>query len=162
MVNALFVCLVNVLMNHRHLLTLITMSLISMGCVEDNDSVRKLKPGVSFDVYAVVAEPTESTKELKDRDTGKPLYLVTPPVVTADDVAAADVVTDEQGTVSFKGTLTDDGGTKMADATQTVGGRLAILVDGELVSSPKINAQIARQFTVTGDSKQFDWNTILE
>lgn len=131
------------------------------GCSEP-PVVTKLKPGITFEVYSVAAEQGDATKPLTDPDSGEVLHLVSPAIITAANVQSATANTDESNTVILKVTLNKPGEARMSAATAVAGGRLAIVVDGKIVSAPVCHARIGDKFQITGEYSAADWQKVLQ
>jgi preprotein translocase subunit SecD len=128
----------------------------------------RLPPGTTFEVFTVAAAESPDTISATDPNAaGAPLFLQTPAFLRTRDIATVSrsevEVKTADGTPSGATTtiliveLTSGGSTKMAAATgASDGGRLAVVVNGEVISAPKISSQIqGTSFNVTGGSKPF-------
>lgn len=104
--------------------------------------------------------------EREDRETGRiieePLYLKRIPVMKGDSISEAQVRQNEVGAFQVTMDFTSEGGQKFAEVTDQIArsgtaqnpGRLAIVLDGKLISAPTVrerigggSAEISGQFT---------------
>lgn len=132
------------------------------GCADPSDEVPvKLGAGTTFEIHSVCAEATETSQAAKDPITGEELFLVTPPIITAADITSIKRIdAGEAGAAQF--TVTADAANRMTAATAQQTGRLAMVVNGKLVSAPKILAQISSPFHVAGSDDHDLFNQLTK
>jgi|CXWL01.1.fsa_nt_gi preprotein translocase subunit SecD len=84
-------------------------------------------------------------------ERGECFRLAVAPLMTNEDVRSAEVIADSFGFPALLVRLTDIAGERMARATgDHLGGRVAILVDGRIVSAPMIQSRISTDLMVNG------------
>ena len=143
------------------LMMLGTICALCAGCSEEGIP-KRLRSGVQFDIHRVVDEAGPNTKELADPVTGDLLQLETPPVIAAENVTSARVVAGDTGHVRFEVSVDGEGATKLKAATAEVGDRLAVVVDGKIVTAPVINSTVSSAFSIEGAYTREDWEALLE
>ena len=122
-----------------------------VGCSGTNQP-RPLSKTATLELYVVAAMPTTKTKQTIDPATGAPLYLMMPAIISAADVATIQRSDDSQSTSSLAVNLTPAGAKKLAVATAAPAGmRIAFVVNGRVVSTPKLQTQISNAFVITGN-----------
>lgn len=89
--------------------------------------------------------------EISHGEFKETIYVKDESIVTTADVATAhpSVANDEAVSVS----LTTEGGEKMFEATKAMRkgiDRIAIIVDGKLISAPVVNDTLGKNFEITG------------
>lgn len=131
------------------------------GCVDEQPRT-KLRPGVTFELHTVASAPSANTHPLNDPQTGMQLHLVDPPLITARNISTASVKLDEYHSVMLDVAVDSVGATTLAAATATPGMRIAIVVDGEIVSAPTVLTPIGSAFRVSGSNSQSDWERLVE
>ncbi len=98
---------------------------------------------------AVVDEGTEGAIQMDD-DDGQTVYLSSAAIITPDDVESAELKSDDPVSISF--TFKSSGQTKLGKATRSmIGKKLAIIVDGKLLSTPVVQAEFSTGADVTGN-----------
>ena len=146
----------------RHPIVFAVVACLSLvGCV-DEQAAMKLRPGVKLELYVVSDSETNATKPLKDADRDEMLHLVTPPIITGKDVTAASVVTDEVGSVSLSVKVDNAGAKRLEAATAVMGGRIALVIDGNMVNAPVVHAQISSKFMTSSAYTEADWKALIE
>ena len=94
---------------------------------------------------------------------GKSLALVGKPVITNKHVASAKVKKDSRGGFELQIELTGEGAIRMGLATQTaLEKKMAIVLDGELVMAPVINAVMYESLVVNGDMEKEELERIAK
>ena len=74
------------------------------------------------------------------------------PVLTGEHVQDAHEVTDDYGTPAVAVRFTEEAGRRLRDYSSShIGGQLAIVLDGDVVSAPVIQGEIGRDIHLTGD-----------
>jgi preprotein translocase subunit SecD len=94
--------------------------------------------------------------------SGRPIYVSDEVLISNADFAWAASRRDDLGwAVNFK--LTDEASARFADATERmVGKRLAILVDGKVVSAPTVRSRIIGSGQITGNFTEQEAQRIAE
>ncbi|MDB5344085.1 MAG: hypothetical protein JWP89_2462 [Schlesneria sp.] len=125
--------------------------LLLVGCDAFGNGPRPLSKTAALDVYIVSPTKTPTAKVVVQPGTKGPVYLVTPPFISAVDVESVQRSKDSNQSPSLSVRLTPAGATKMANATaNAVGTQVAFLVNGSLVFMPTVRDPIAGQFVITG------------
>jgi len=132
-----------------------------VGCVDEHSSTQ-LRPGVKLELYVVSDSETDATKPIEDVGRDETLHLITPPVITTKDVAAVSVVTDESGSPMLSVEVDDAGAKRLEAATADTGGRIALVIDGELAMAPVIHAQISSTFMISSAYTEAEWKALVE
>ena len=140
---------------------LLLASCVLVGC-SFRPSPGKLKAGVKFEIRGVAVAADAGTFAAQDPDTGIPLPLADPPLVTTADVASAEARTDADGQTVLDVTLHAAGAKRLAAATATPGDRFAILVNGRVVEMPVVRSPLGARITVTGRLQDISWRDLLE
>jgi preprotein translocase subunit SecD len=137
----------------RWLLCVVSVAVAVGGCV------RPVPRGVAnpnvLQFRAVADEAGEGTETIVVREGGKKevLHLRKEALLTAADVRSAQAGTQPQlGDATVCLALTDEGRRKLFEATKgSVGRRLAILVEGRVLSAPTVQHPIQGDAVITGD-----------
>jgi preprotein translocase subunit SecD len=96
-----------------------------------------------FEVRRAEAKPAEGLTEATVAGTTEKVYLHKDVALTAKDVAGAEVTRDGAGNPAVGVTFTEEGTRKFARLTgEHKGKRLAILVEGKVISAPVVNDKI--------------------
>jgi preprotein translocase subunit SecD len=96
-----------------------------------------------FEVRRAEAKPAEGLTEAAVAGTSEKVYLHKDVALTAKDVAGAAVTRDGAGNPAVGVTFTEEGTKKFAKLTEEhKGKRLAILVEGKVISAPVINDKV--------------------
>ena len=146
---------------HHIILLAVVIPLCFCGCAEQARQT-KLTPGTTFEIYTVAAQQGPNTKPLKDPNSGLTLNLVTPPVITAGNVNAAIVTTDDNDIVMLDVNVDHLGAAKLQAATAIAGNQVAIVVNGKIASAPVVQSPIGSHFRVTGAYSRSDWENIVQ
>jgi len=120
-----------------------------------------LKHGVDFSVHLVGSEATETTTTLNNPNSDEQLHLVNPPIISSANIKSAEIRLGDDGQVSLDVTIDDDGCQRMLRATSKPEMRLAIVVNGKIVSSPIAHAPISNHFSVTGKQSREYWEQFI-
>jgi preprotein translocase subunit SecD len=127
------------------------MVLLFVGCGAFGSGPKPLSKTAALDVYLVSPTKTPTAKVVVQPGNQSPVYLVTPPFISAVDVESVQRSRDSNQSPSLSVKLTPAGTTKMANATaNAVGTQVAFLVNGSLVFMPTVREPIAGQFVITG------------
>lgn len=79
-------------------------------------------------------------------------YVAQSSSLTNQDIAFVSIVSDNNGGKALSLTFTDQGARKMSQLTNNnTGSILALVVDGVLISAPRINSVISNKAMITGD-----------
>lgn len=86
---------------------------------------------------------------MKDED-GKAVHVSNVAIITPEDVKSATFKGKGEVSISFK--FNPSGQTKLGDATRSmIGKKLAIIVDGKLLSTPVVQSEFSSGTDVTGN-----------
>jgi len=128
--------------------------LATAGCgFSDNTNPIPVPSGTVIEIYEVAATQGNNTKAAVDPESGKPIQLITPPLIATSDIdtIAQEENTDQPDHPMLKIDLTPAGEKKMVAATTTpTATHLALVVDGQIVSVPKIMVPIQDSMVLTG------------
>jgi hypothetical protein len=113
--------------------------------------INNAQAAVRFEVRLAEQNPGPDLKEAKVAGTNSSIYLHNEVVVTNADIARAEVIPHESQ--SWIGvTLTPAGAQKMHSVTEkNIGKRMAILIDGEVISAPVVMDAIAETAVINGN-----------
>jgi preprotein translocase subunit SecD len=99
---------------------------------------------LSFELRLAETAPNPKLKEMVYYNTEEKFYVYDSVYLSNNDIISTEVV-DKQTQPKVKVILNDEGRKKFADFTgQHVGKNAAMIVDNNLMSAPKINAQITK------------------
>jgi preprotein translocase subunit SecD len=113
-------------------------AIIFLAC-SDNESQMKF---LSFELRLAEPEADSGFVTMNLENSNMKFYVGKYVYLQNKDIISAKVIDEDTHPKVFV-TLTDEGGSKFADFTeQNIGKNAAILVDGKLVSAPRINAKI--------------------
>ncbi|MDB5323245.1 MAG: protein translocase subunit secF [Phycisphaerales bacterium] len=105
----------------------------------------------------LVADPTDKSEadELPDPDTNKPVRILKPIELDGRDVARAyQAKSGKDPAVGID--FTPEGAEKLKKlTTDNINHRLAIIVDGKLLSAPTIRSAISKSVIITGPKNDF-------
>jgi preprotein translocase subunit SecD len=112
-----------------------------------------VRAAVRFEVRLGDPQPATGLTEAKVADSGDVIYLHPNLIVTNDDIAATRVMSgNTPSAFRVAVTFTATGAEKMRQATAgAVGKRLAILIDGEVVSAPLLRSVISASAEINGN-----------
>lgn len=109
-------------------------------------------PHTKIALHLAEDKPTEQCKEVTVSSTNQKVYLHPEALLTEKDVAEAKVTQTDKGVPEISVTFTKEGGKKMARLTEAnQGKRLAIVVDGKVISAPVIRSKVADRAVITGN-----------
>ena len=110
------------------------------------------KPGPGAEIRLAEDEAADELIEAEIVGTDNKVYLHKTVVAASKDIAEASVILDAIGKPAIAITFTDEGANKIAEVTERHHGkRLAILVDGQVISAPIIRVRIVKKAKVTGN-----------
>lgn len=103
--------------------------------------------------------PVDNWKQHTMLETDQAVYVSTTPVLTGRDIERISFYKNDRGRPVVGFVLTDDGSVRMWNTTsKNLGKRLAILLDGNLVSAPTIRDGIKKHGVIDG---KFDDDDLL-
>ena len=125
--------------------------LLVVGC----DTIRNIPHAVSktatLEIHIVSPTKTATAKLAVDPGSKAPIYLLTPPFISAADVESVQRSKDDAQSQALVVNLTPGGATKMTTMTgKSVGAQIAFVVNGAVVSTPTLTGPISKQFIITG------------
>jgi len=98
---------------------------------------------------AVVDEGAKGAVLMADED-GRAVYVSPVAIITPDDVKSAKLKGEEDVSISFK--FNPSGQAKLGKATRSmIGKKLAIIVDGKLLSTPVVQSEFSTGADITGN-----------
>ncbi len=129
----------------------IAAALIVTASLHFSHTARAQKSQATLEFCLAVNTPAGNWKKHTLPDTDEAVFVSPKPVLTGRDIKKVSFSKDDNGHPTVGFTLTDDGSAKMWAATsQNIGKRLAILLDGKVVSAPTIRSGIKKEGTITG------------
>lgn len=139
----------------RSLLLLLAVLAFCAGCAPSNPPL-PIAPGARFEIFEVTVASDPTAAKAIDPETGGPLFLKQPAIITTADVATVAREGIEERTktnhAAIHVELTPAGAAKMATATaKATRGQLAVVVNGSVISCPRLIAPFSGSFRVTGD-----------
>jgi len=113
--------------------------------------INEVQAAVKFKVSLVEQNPTPGLKEAQLAGGGM-IYLHNDVIVTNSDIAQAIVIPQPGGTDFWVGvTFTSAGARKIQEATErNIGKRMAILIDGEVVTAPVVREALKESAVING------------
>ena len=118
-----------------------------MGC----EGGSKSPPPVVVEFRPAFDDPGEGLTPMDDPSSGATIYVSSAPIISTEDFSWAKAARrpDTEPKVDFK--LTDDESARFAEATERmVGEKLAILVDGKVISAPIVQGAIVGEGEIVG------------
>ena len=108
-------------------------------------SVKKFtNENLAFELRLAETEPDINLKEMVFYNTDQKYFVYDSVYLTNSDITSTEVI-DLQTQPKVQVTLNEAGRKKFADFTgENVGKNAAMIVDGKLISAPRINAQITK------------------
>ena len=104
------------------------------------------------------SQQTDGYTQHTDTSTQEVVYLAAESVVTGDDIKSVSFYNDDTGHPIVGFVLTDDGSKRFWKATsENIGRKLAIVLDGKVVSAPKVVSGIRKEGSISG---RFDANDL--
>ena len=117
------------------------------------------KQQATLEFHLAANAPTDNWTKHAVPDADEPVFVAPKPVLTGRDIEKVSFFKDQTGRPAVGFTLTDEGSAKMWKATsQNIGKRLAILLDGKVVSAPIISSGIKKEGVISG---KFDNEDLL-
>lgn len=124
---------------------------------------RPLAKTATLDLYVVSAASGPSTRPATDPATGASVFLSTPAILSAADVATVRRPEDSRGQPSLEVTLTPAGAKKLAAATANPAGmQIAVVANGTVVAVPRVSSPLSTTFLVTGGMIARDGKQLFE
>ncbi|MFH1876485.1 MAG: protein translocase subunit SecD [Candidatus Omnitrophota bacterium] len=141
--------------------------LVQIPGTMDREIIKRLREVGKLDFKIVEDDPTKLTEAMKGtipdgyeltEHKNSSMLLVKMPALTGSDLASSYVGFDSMGLPSVKLQFTAEGAKKFSKATEeNVGRRLAIILDGTVMSAPGIREAIGSgQAEITGDFSMDD------
>ena len=120
-----------------------------------------LPAGTTLEVHAIAPPGATNTIQLVDPNLGAPIALELVPIVDSGDIATVELSKLEIGSANgdsdtvqpaLNVELTPDGAMKMSEATtQLEGQTIAVVINGAIVSTPRVVVPVQGSFRITGD-----------
>jgi preprotein translocase subunit SecD len=130
---------------------LLLLLLLPGGCVGHAQPTVKAVAKPALEFRWAEEQPGEGLTEARVRGRDWSVYLHPEVLLTEADVEEAEARPEGEGAPAVLLRFTPSGGDKMAEATKANKGRLlAVLVDGEVVSAPRVQSRIKREAMVSG------------
>jgi preprotein translocase subunit SecD len=97
------------------------------------------------------SEMSDGLVEQTVGNSGEKIYLHKEAVVAGDDIGSAEAAPDGRGTYTLNVRFSADAAIKIGRATEeNISKRLAILIDGKVLSAPFIQSSISNSCSITG------------
>ena len=110
------------------------------------------EPAGLFEIRLVEDSPGKDLIEAEIQESGEKVYLHRISVIAPEDIARSEVVADSLGQPAISVDFTDAGAEKMAFVTKSYQGkRLALVVDGQVISAPRVVTTISSKAQITGN-----------
>lgn len=134
----------------------------SSGC-EPRNPHRPLATAATLEVHLISATNAPTSREEVDPISGSAIYLTSPPVITAGDVATVHRSYDSQQELSLVVNLTAAGSKRLADATTpATGQKVGFIADGKLIAVAEVREPLQDgSFQLTGGPRQ-KWEQLFE
>jgi len=134
----------------------LTVALATIGFVA---AANAESPISTLEFRLAVTEPTDGYEKHTEPTKEDPIYVSDDAVVTGVDIEKVSFFNDPNGHPAVGFVLTDDGSERFWNATsQNTGKKVAVLLDGKVISAPRINQGIKKEGTITGN---FDDDDLL-
>ena len=126
-----------------------------------DESTRPLSKTATLELHFVTTESLPGSKACTNPDTGEPLFLTMPEILSATDVASVELVDEDIQNPFVMGrlnvSLTDDGARKITTATASAkGSQIALVVNGDVPFVAKLMSPLFGQFAYSGSWKRCD------
>ena len=125
-----------------------------------------LAAGELIEVLEVSKEATADSREVtyvywyEGKEHSEELHLKPTPLIVTDDVAKVSAGSEPR---SFTAELTKEGEKKFAEKTAgLVGKRIAIVVQGKVISAPGLRFALGRNFTIDGFKDEAEVKAFVE
>ena len=110
------------------------------------------EPAAVAEIRLAENEPADALIEAEIVGTAEKVFLHRTAAVTSKDIAEASGILDEYDRPAISITFTDDGSKKIAEVTGNhQGKRLAIVVDGRVITAPTIFTRVGKKVRITGN-----------
>jgi preprotein translocase subunit SecD len=115
------------------------------------NSPKPLAKTATLDLYVVSPEETPNSKQATDPVTNATIFLTTPAIITAADVATIQLSEDPPNLPSLCVNLTPTGTTKLATATiNPTDMKIAFVVNGTVIAVPQVMVPMSTGFRISG------------
>jgi preprotein translocase subunit SecD len=132
------------------------------GC-ESRSAPQSLGPAATLEVRLVSVTDVPNSQQATDLNSGAMIYLTAPPVITSADVATVQRSEDSPQTPSLTVNLTPAGAKKLAAATTpATGQKLAVIVNGQVISAATVHSSLSNSFRIAGGPIQKDRERVFE
>jgi preprotein translocase subunit SecD len=144
------------MMSHAHFIVALgfglcsVLSQVASAASASEDAVSEDVVTVEF--YIAESSAAAGLKQAKVEGRNDDLvYLHETPVLTREDIAEAHVIMDKNNQPAIDIAFTKAGQAKIGKATQeNIGKRLAIVVNGKVISAPRVGSTIAEHAQISG------------
>jgi hypothetical protein len=121
------------------------------------------QPGGLLEIRLVEDSPGPDLIEAELQGSDEKLYLHRISVIAPEDIVKSEVVIDSNGEPAISIDFTDTGAEKMAFVTKSYQGkRLALVLDGQVISAPKVVATISSKAQISGNFDEAEAKRIAE
>ena len=138
--------------------TLALASVVATTIHAADEATRPRSKTATLELHFVTTESLPGSKACTNPDTGEPLFLTMPEILTATDVASVGLVDDETNPAMNAGLdvfLTNDGAMKIASATANgQGSQLALVVNGDVSLVAKVMSPLPGHFVCSSSRKR--------
>ena len=134
-----------------------------LGGCDSSTAPAPLPSGATLEVHEIAGPDAANTIFLEDPNLGAPIALELVPIINSGDVATVELSKLEIESAggssgisqpALQIELTPEGAVKMRKATTRLQGQnIAVVINGEIVSTPRVVVPIQGSFRMTGDLK---------
>lgn len=131
---------------------------------KQNTGPLPISNSVKFEVFKVAATGTSIGPSFTDPDTGTTLRVTTPPIITGADVSTIQLTTRNEGQhyAYLSIVLRPAGGNKLLKATTAANvSQLVVVIDGQVLTVPKVFAPVSGKFRLTGKRIDTEGNDVF-
>jgi preprotein translocase subunit SecD len=122
-----------------------------------------LQAAVRFEVRLAETQPAPGLIVARIADSDRVIYLHPEAIVTNEDIAYSWVMQDGSDVYAVSVQLLEAGAQRMRQATAThIGRPVAILIDGEVVTTPTVRSAISDSAVISGDYTQAEAQRIAD
>lgn len=141
---------------------LFLVSLASCDWLDLKNAPHALAKSARLEVCNVSSNSGPGFKSAIDPQSGSPIYLALPPLITSADVATIQRSDEASGSPSLSVQLTPTGAQKLSAATTPAQGQqLAIVVNGQVISVAQVLSPLSNGFRIAGGAIQKDREEIF-